>query len=1083
MSGLFGSSAATTDDTTPDLPSTSLRIQTSLEGKPRARGWGQTRIPGNLIWYGDFYAIAQQSSNPASSGGKGGIFSTSQPSASSSSGYNYFASLELAICEGPVASIGPRMWASKATTTLGDSGLGWFSGSGAQTPWSYLTTAHGPTPGLQLIVDFFTGHFTVPAGNHIGEALAYPFTAYVFGNVALGSSAELPNWTFEVTFGVANGAPGVIDACLTDFVADFLSNLISGVAGWGPTFNGDWTNARVYTLAVGLVISYALTDQTSAQSFLSEVLESANLMPVWSDAVLKLVPRGDTQVTGNGVTYVPPAAPLYDLDDSDFLPNQAGFGSSNTDPIAGQRKSPREQDNIVNVEWLDRTSDYNPAIVPAQDDGAILLYGQRNSSGTRSWHWYQTVSAASMAAQLALGREQVANNYSFTLRPRYILLDCGDIVSITDPAIGLFRQWVRILDIQENQDRTLNFLVEECLAGTGAAPTYGREVSTGSIPNYNLDPGGVNPPIVFEPTDQLANGLAIWVAVSGQDQSIYGGCDVWASYDGVTYQRVPGGRIYGDSRMGKLVNPLPAFPVNQTDQTIDNVNTLRVDLTESGGELVSGAQADALALNTACYVGGEIIAYQTATLAGTSVYDLTYLVRNAFGTEDENVLHPAGTDFVRLDNSIVKIPFDQTRIGSSIFLKFLPFNVWGGGGASLSDAPAFNYQITGSALASPLPVVTNVRTVYEAGFSKIWWEEVQDFRTGIRYIIKKGPSYTGAQDLGSLAHPPFVAFGPGVYWIIATAQPLPDLLVFGETPVSITIQGNMLLLNVIQSTDWQAIAWPGTFTNVGKEGTDPTALLRLTATGSFLDLTNVLTTPDILNLGQVATSGSYVTADANVLNIGYVANCYVNASWTSLGIPINSDILSNPDILNTADILSSASSVFVNVWVDIRFATDNVSDVYSPTDIFSVPDVYAGQIQWGAWQRFVPGVYNAQFIQYRVVFQSLSPSIIAYLTTFTTSVTIPPRIDHYVGNSVGTGGITIIFEPDNATAAKPFNGGTLVGGINNHPLPQVTMDWPGHPGVNFVIDALSLSQVTFHFEDGTGTHIALTNVDVVAEGY
>jgi hypothetical protein len=49
-------------------------------------------------------------------------------------------------------------------------------------------------------------------------------------------------------------------------------------------------------------------------------------------------------------------------------------------------------------------------------------------------------------------------------------------------------------------------MAEEYLEGTAAAPIYGRQVRSGSAPNYGADPGGVNTPIFFEPTDRFLAG-------------------------------------------------------------------------------------------------------------------------------------------------------------------------------------------------------------------------------------------------------------------------------------------------------------------------------------------------------------------------------------------------------------------------------------------------------------------------------------------------------------------------------------------------------------------------------------------------
>lgn len=51
-----------------------LTIQSSAYGLPIPLFWGQTRITGNMIWYGDFKAIAHTTKQ--SSGGKGGGVTT-----------------------------------------------------------------------------------------------------------------------------------------------------------------------------------------------------------------------------------------------------------------------------------------------------------------------------------------------------------------------------------------------------------------------------------------------------------------------------------------------------------------------------------------------------------------------------------------------------------------------------------------------------------------------------------------------------------------------------------------------------------------------------------------------------------------------------------------------------------------------------------------------------------------------------------------------------------------------------------------------------------------------------------------------
>ena len=1055
---------------------TALRIQSSLQGTPWPLLWGRNRLAGNLIWYGDF--TAWPVNNAKQGGGKGG---GGENSGSGSVTYNYSASFAIGICQGPIRDV-RTTWVNKAiasasglgsTTTPKFDGvdnffnLGFevFTGTETQLPWGYLSSVH-PT-----------------------EALNYRELSYVAQpNVQLGDSAELPLYSFEVTgeiaFGAGEAATDLPDANPRDVVVDYLTDPLRGLPGWPAARLATLDQYATYALALGLLVSPIETEAREASAFLSDLFEATNSVPRWSSGKLDVIPLGDTVVTGNGVTFTPDVTPLFDLTNDDLLPIDDG------NVIGVNRKPPNTRLNVVRMECLDRLNNYDPVVIDDKDEASIQQYGPRPGDVVRA-HFFCLAAAARLSVHLKLLRQQIANTYTFMLPPRFIVLDIEDLVTLTRPEIALVRQPVRIIEIAEGDDGSLTFTAEEYL-GTAGAPLFGTEATAGYVPNTNAAPGGINDPLIFEPTDELGGGLWVWAAVSGADPSNWGGCNVYASYDDVTYSYI--GRQVGPARTGVLTAGLPSFPTNLIGPTIDTVNTLKVDLSQSGGELVSATQADALALNTACYVGGEIIAYETATLTGPNAYDLTYLVRDAFGTEANNVLHPVGTRVARLDSQILKIPYDQTRIGSTIYLKFQSFNPWGGGQQDVSALAPYLYKLTGVALTSPLPNVTDVRTVFEAGFTKIWWEEVNDFRNGIRYIIRKGDTFEGGQDLGTLAHPPFIAFGAGTYWIRAICQPLADLFVYSETPESITIQGNMLTENIIQTTDFQALGWPGIYTNVGKEGTDPTAVLRLVGAESILDNPDILNTPNILDSGIIAIDGTYTTDPVSTtLNVGYVADCAVNITWTTAGIHIGADILADPDFLNNPDVLSAATGAYVAVWIEVRTATTSTGDVYAPTDIFDttdVPDVYYADVQWGAWQRYVPGVYRAQFIQYRARFTTLDPSVIAYLRSMLVQVTIPARVDHYIGNTVpgttpGPAGLTITFEPDDAAAAKPFNGGPLVGGAGNHPLPAITISWPGHAGINYVIDSLTLSAVTFHFVDGSGVPLtgSVTGVNIVATGY
>jgi len=664
-----------------------LDIQTSVLGRAVALCYGATRVAGNLIWYGDFVAIPQNSTPPG--GGKGGI-GGGKGGGTGAQSFVYRTGAAIALGEGPIAGIG-QIFVDKQLMTLAELNLSLFAGSYTQAPWGVLATKFPD------------------------QALNYPGIAFVAGDpIDLGSTPNLPNANFEVQGLLFGTAPNGIDADPSQVIADLLTNPNYG-AGFPAARLGSLATYRSYALATGLWISPAYTDQSSAATMLDEIARNTNSAFVWTSGQLVLVPYGDEAVTGNGFSYAPPAAPLYDLTDDDFLENTNATGSSgtNTDPVLVTRKRPADALNNIKLEYLNRANQYNPEVVEAIDQAAVDLFGRR-SDGSRQAHLFCDGNAARLSVQLQLQREAVRNQYQFTLGQRYILLDPMDIVTLTDAALGLDHQWVRIIEITENDDGTLTVTAEEYLVGTGHAPVYAFGGGAGYAADYNAPAPDTNPPfIVAAPVAlaQSAQGLELWVTLSGPEG--WGGAEIWGASDGSEYKLF--GKKVGASRQGVLVAPLPA------GADPDQSDTLAVDLSMSEGELLSGTQADADAFHTLCAVEGEFLSYRTAALTAASRYGLSYLRRGAYGTPVGS--HMAGSRFARLDGSQIVIPYTADQIGKTLELKFPAFNIWGGGAQTLAEVDPISFTLP----APPVPPnVQNFSATNNGEVVAFRWDQVAD---------------------------------------------------------------------------------------------------------------------------------------------------------------------------------------------------------------------------------------------------------------------------------------------------------------------------------------------------------------------
>jgi len=968
---------------------TGIDIQTSVAGGVIPILFGNVRVAANLFWYGDFETI------PGSNGsGKGGILA-------SKGGGNttYQAAVMLGLCEGPITGIGD-VYADKALTTLSALGLTFFSGSYVQTAWGYMTAAHP------------------------SQALGYRGLAYLAASVyALGSSASLPNQNFEV-FGLRYNAIGTGDADPSLVISDLLTNAVWG-AGW--TAGLSLTTFQQYAMALGLVISPAYTSQRAASDMLQEIATVGNSEWIWASDTLTLIPYGDQAVSGNGFTYTPPSAPLFDLGDDDYCPQ------SGDEPLIRQRLRPSDQINVIKREYLDSGNYYNPATIEVRDQANIDLYGIRQDAST-AVHLFTQAAPAQMSASLELGRQQIRNLYTFRLDSRYACLDPMDIVTVSDSGLGLVRQWVRIQKVQEDfvegEGAYYTITAEEYLDGTGSAATFAFGSNVGYVANYNSTPDNAAIPVIFEPPFGLVNDPEVWIGVAAGGPN-WSGADVWLSTDGVSYRFA--GTVTPGAAAGVLTAALAAVTPAPVGQTIDNTHTLSINIGASDQIIPTASIADAVALNTLSYVDGELLAFANANLTSAAHYDLTYLVRGAYNTVPG--LHAIGSQFLKLDQGVLKIPVTPDRIGQLLYVKLLSANIFGGAKQTLADVSAYAYTVQGEAIAGPLPDVLNFRTTFVDGKLWFYWDEVTDPRT-VLYELRKGTTWAGAQFLGRVAHPPVPVFGDDTYWVAAYSQPAPGIIVYSTNPASLAVSGAALIANVIATHDEAATGWSGTLT-AGIE----------------------ISGPDI-RTKVASVSGTYTIPTGHRISIGRPAPCPLAITWALIGQYDNADFLGQTDFLGNPDFLGFSATALVDGFPEYRLSQDN-------------------QATWGPWTKYAPGVYLASDFDARInLSRDPTAAVQAYITAFTIAVDAPDRDDFYQGlttsSSVDT---TVTFKPNGAAATAAFNGGP--GGVNT---PALTFTLrPATAGDDVVIVSLSLTAVVFKVLNA-GARVVRT-IDLLAQGY
>jgi len=193
----------------------------------------------------------------------------------------------------------------------------------------------------------------------------------------------------------------------------------------------------------------------------------------------------------------------------------------------------------------------------------------------------------------------------------------------------------------------------------------------------------------------------------------WGGAQVWASADGSTYGQI--GTVYQGGVQGILTALFPS------GSDPDTVNTISVDISQSGGQIIAGSTTDADMGITLAYVGGELVGYSASTLTSVNQYNLgTYLRRGLYGSTIGS--HAIGSRFGLVNGNIFTQIYPASWIGRTVYFKFLSFNAVGGMIQSLASAVAYPYTLTGNGVSPVGPSTTCPTTiVLFGGAAEIEW--------------------------------------------------------------------------------------------------------------------------------------------------------------------------------------------------------------------------------------------------------------------------------------------------------------------------------------------------------------------------
>lgn len=593
---------------------------------------GTVRTAGNVIYYDDFTAREHRETHKAGKGGKSKQVSIT---------YTYTVAVILGLCEGPISGIG-KVWIGKNVHNYpaDDIQLTLFDGKENQQPWAYTQ------------------------GKHPDKALPYSGLAYMAGVIDLGDSGSMPSYNFEVKGRLLETGDG-IDVNPADYIRYVLDKI-----GKKDMQIIGLDNYRKYCKEADLLISSPPDeDAKAAREVVNEIAKLTNAYVFWSNDKLKIVPLADRPVG----SWTPNKTVVYDLTADDFLPQTGGA------LVIYKRKDSSAVYNQFPVEFINRANGYEKESVSYEFTEDIKNYGVRAASVTNAHYIYTKERAVKIAEQLARNNKYGRTQYTFKLDWSFCQLEVGDLVRLTDENSGIFEQVTVVSGITEGTDGCLTVTALSRAQGDYSAAKYNVHANDRPYIEYNKTAPDTIPVIFQPPADLTADGLELWIAAKGKTDG-WGGCTVYVSDDNTNYRTV--GQIAGSARCGKLMHPLSPMPNHPSgNQAIVTCND----------QMLSGTLQDAERKNTLCWSDGECMSYTTATLQASGAWLLSGLIRGQCNTEVR--MHAKDTDFVRLDNSVFKVPFAKDNIGKKIYLKFCSYNIFGAGNQDLSEVKAYEYTL------------------------------------------------------------------------------------------------------------------------------------------------------------------------------------------------------------------------------------------------------------------------------------------------------------------------------------------------------------------------------------------------------
>lgn len=419
------------------------------------------------------------------------------------------------------------------------------------------------------------------------------------------------------------------------------------------------------------LVGFARTSNSSPRDLISPLSEIFFFDTVDSGSKMKFVRRG-----GASALTIPVA---------DLGADASGDGIGNVDPITLTITQEQELPRSTTMTYLSATTDYQEQVQREFRAQTLSVYDESLNVPI-----VMGDNDAKARVQAKLWETWIQRStFKFATQFKYLMLEPGDVVNITGTSGQVYT--VRIKHMGSDGNGVLTFEADPAVPSIYPNPS----TSVTDMPQAATSLGFAKGSIPYSaqtllevldlpPLRNTDTTPGLYIAAGGLS-SRWPGCNVDMSRDDTSFSSLVG--ITNQSVIGVATSALGQYAGGNT---VDEINSVSVQLYDDDLELSSISYASMLNGGNACLLGGELMYFRNAVLTAPGTYTLSGFVRGRQGTEAAMATHVAGEVFVLLDPAaLVAVGINITDIGQPLY--FQPFlkNIFGGNpGLTVTTTPS-----------------------------------------------------------------------------------------------------------------------------------------------------------------------------------------------------------------------------------------------------------------------------------------------------------------------------------------------------------------------------------------------------------